>query len=159
MAVEKYMAKLELNGVAQSPTRCRDGMLTMPNLMMEVHEKEDGTVVAYALPPPREGEAWSSSEAGEPDLQSSTLQQVGNNVLAKRNMELSVENMALTALNKKLEEQNRGLMDRLMTYADRAMEKMYGEEPTARSSRSRSTRKKPGVSRSAEGSNGAETES
>lgn len=156
---EKYTAKMELNGVASSPLRCRDNMLVMPHLMMEVHEMDNGDVIAYAIPPPRYDGA-NMDFLDEPDLSpSSTLQQAGNDVLSKRNMELSVENMALTALNKKLEEQNRELMDRLMTYADRAMEKMYGEEPIAGGSGGRPEKKKPRARRSAEGSNGAETES
>lgn len=155
MAIEKYMAKFQLMSGA-SAYRCRDNTIVMPELMVEVHETADGSVRAFALPPPGRGAIAQEEIDGGLDVIGTTLQQAGNNVLAKRNMELQVENDALNVYNRKLEEQNRELMDRLMHYADRALEVLHGEEPAAVGSRSRTATKKSRAAKAAEGSNGAE---
>jgi hypothetical protein len=154
MPVDKYMAKWDMAGISPCPTRNRDGMIVSPTLMMEVHEKEDGTVAAYAIPPPTRLE----DDVGiiDMDLPATSLQEAGNNVLAKRNMELQVENDALKAINRKLEEQNRELMERLMRYADKALEVLHGQE-LAPSGGRRSSEKKPRASKGAGNSQGAET--
>ena len=153
---DKYVARMELGSVySGGAQRCRDDLFVYPRLMLEVHEKDDGTVIAFAIPPP-ERETMQLVEAL--DLPTTTLQRAGHDVLTQRNEELVAENAALRHINEKLEEQNRELMDRLMSFTDMAMEVLHGERQTAGGGRSSSSSKKPRASKSTSSSNGTPTE-
>lgn len=112
-----------------------------------VHDSNDGSPVSKGVP--------LQSHGRSKDLPETSIE-----VLQKRNVELEKEVALLRVKDELLTSQNEQLMNRLMDYADMAMERLRGEEEDARESKSRaSSSKSSRTRRRAREDEGPETKS